>query len=477
MGLKKNYIYNVTFQICKLSLSFMLIPYIARVLGSQGVGIASYTDSIVQYFILFGAIGIDLYGNRAIAYVKDDHTERNKTFWSIFILKFFTASLSLILFLGFIFFSSSGYKAIFLIQCLNIIALIFDISWFFMGIEEISKNIARNMIIKLLGIILIFLYVKDFQDIWKYVLIISSANLLGQFVLWMHIPKYVQKIRMDLLTIKKHFFSSVQLFIPQVAMQIYLVLDKTMLGVLTSTSEVGVYEMSQRIVRISLVLVTSMGVVMLPRISNMFAKGEVEQVKLYIMYSLKFASYISIPIMFGLMGIANEFVPWFFGSSFEQASILIHFMSFMIIVLAFNDVIGVQLMLPLGKEKEFTIAVLSGCVLNFLLNLILIPRYNAIGATITTVLTEFLVTSLQLYLMRGFLSFKKICKEYWKYFSAAIVMYILIRAVGIHLGANYITTLLQVFIGVLTYFSLLLLLREEVNSKMLKILTAKMKVR
>lgn len=476
MSIAKNYIYNVIYQIVTLIIPLITVPYISRVLGSSGIGINAYTNSVIQYFILFGTIGITLYGNRSIAYVRDNKIELSKTFWEIFTLKIMTVTFSFVVFLLFLFVTDS-YQTIFLIQSIHIIAVAIDISWLYMGLEDFKKTVVRNLIVKLIGVCCIFIFVNDVTDLWKYIFILAISQLFGQIVMWFYLPKTVDKVKLSLKGIKKHIKPSISLFIPQIAIQIYVVLNKTMLGNMANINEVGFFDNSEKIIKITLSIVTAMGVVMLPRISNTFAKGNIEQVRYYMYQSFNFVSYLSIPMMFGIAGIANEFTPWFFGTGFNTTGTLIVLLSPIILFIGWSNVVGIQFLMPVGRIKEFTLSVCIGAIVNFILNLVLIKYYQSIGTAISTVAAEFTVIAVQLYMIRREIIIKKLFSSIWKYLTSGFIMYILSRIIGITLSPNILTTIIQIVVGIVSYITLLYIFNSEINRKIVKFGLNKVKIK
>lgn len=476
MSVAKNYLYNLIYQVVILIVPLITVPYISRVLGSEGVGINAYTNSIIQYFILFGTIGVSLYGNRTIAYVRDNKDKLSKTFWGIFLLKIMTSTIAYIVFLISMNITHSEYKNIFLFQSIYIISAAVDISWLFMGLEDFQKTVTRNLIVKIIGIICIFLFVKTRAELWKYVFILASSELFGQLTLWFYVPRVINKVKLNFVDIFKHFMPSINLFIPQIATQIYLVLNKTMLGVLSNTNEVGYFDMSDKIVKMTLAVVTSMGVVMLPRVANTFAKGDMKKVKEYLSKSFDFASYLSIPMMFGLIGISSGFTPWFFGPGFSKTGILMCVISPILIFIAWSNVLGIQYMMPVGKIKEFTASVTIGSIVNFICNLLLIRHFQSLGTAIATVIAEFSVTAAQFYFIRRDIQFKQMFNEMWKYLISGIIMLILVDFIGKVLKIGLKTTVIQVFIGGLVYVLLLVFLRSSMNKKLIGIVLKKTKI-
>ena len=260
-SLKKNYIYNLTYQILVMIVPLITTPYLSRVLGAESIGIYSYTLSITTYFILFGSLGVAMYG-------------QSKVFYEILLMRFTTLGISIIIF--YITFAMKGqYSVYYKILLLEIIANALDISWFFQGIEEFKKTVIRNTIVKVVSVMCIFTFVKSSNDLNKYFLIYVLSTFLGNISLWMYMPKYIERISIKELQIFRHLKPTVGLFVPQVAVQIYTVLDKTMIGaIVEDKSEVGFYEQAQKMIKLLITISTSLGTVMVPRMANTFARGD-----------------------------------------------------------------------------------------------------------------------------------------------------------------------------------------------------------
>lgn len=270
-SITKNYLYNLFYQILIIIVPLFTTPYLSRVLGAEAIGIYSYTLSIATYFILFGSLGVAMYGQREIAYVQDDKEKRSKIFFEIVIMRFITLGISLLLFY-FSFCTQGDYRVYYKILILEIVANSLDISWFFQGLEEFKKTVIRNTVVKLVSIICIFTFVKSANDLSKYFLIYVLSTLIGNISMWMYLPKYLKKIRRKELKILKHVKPTAVLFIPQLATQAYTVLDKTMIGAMVADkSEVGFYEQAQKMVKLLLTIATSLGTVMVPRMASTFA--------------------------------------------------------------------------------------------------------------------------------------------------------------------------------------------------------------
>lgn len=459
-SIKINFIYNLIFQIVTLCLPLITVPYTSRVLGREGIGLYSYTLSITQYFIIIGTLGMSLYGNRAIAYVRDNKKELSKTFWAILVLRILTTTISLIMYLS-IFCLNNENKIMYLIQALNILAATIDISWLYMGLEDFRKTVTRGLVVKILCVLSIFIFVREQSDLWIYTLINALMLVLGNGFMWLYLPKAVDKTKITFKDMKIHLIPTLQMFIPQIAIQVYAVLDKTMLGILATKGDVGIYEQSQKIVKIVGGLVTSLGVVMLPRMSNTFANGDKKKMNEYLNKSLIFVSYMSIPMFIGLAAISNEFVPWFFGEDFLQVRYIMMILTPILFFIAINNVLGVQYLLPTNRTKEYTIAVSTGAITNVVFNFLLIPKYKVIGACIATLLAELIVPVVELIILRKNINIKYIFKNIYKYFFAGAIMFIIVRFIGNFMGGGILTTMIQVFSGGCIYLATLLIFKDE----------------
>lgn len=459
-SIKINFIYNLIFQIVTLCLPLITVPYTSRVLGREGVGLYSYTLSITQYFIIIGTLGMSLYGNRAIAYVRDNKKELSKTFWAILVLRILTTTISLIMYLS-IFCLNNENKIMYLIQALNILAATIDISWLYMGLEDFRKTVTRGLVVKILCVLSIFIFVREQSDLWIYTLINALMLVLGNGFMWLYLPKVVNKTNITFKDMKIHLIPTLQMFIPQIAIQVYAVLDKTMLGILATKGDVGIYEQSQKIVKIVGGLVTSLGVVMLPRMSNTFANGDKKKMNEYLNKSLIFVSYMSIPMFIGLAAISNEFVPWFFGEDFLQVRYIMMILTPILFFIAINNVLGVQYLLPTNRTKEYTIAVSTGAITNIIFNFLLIPKYKVLGACIATLMAELIVPVVELIILRKNINIKYIFKDIYKYFLAGIIMFIIVRVIGEFMGIGILTTMIQVFSGGCIYLATLLIFKDE----------------
>lgn len=451
MSIKKNLVYNIMYQVLVMILPLITAPYISRVIGAEGVGIYSYTYSIANYFVLFAMLGLNNYGNRSIASVRDNKERLSKTFFEIYGLQIITTLLMIILYLIYIIFFNLTNKNIAAIQTGFIISALLDINWLFFGLEQFKLTVTRNIIIKILTVISIFIFVKNSNDLWIYTLIMVVGTFLSQSMLWIFLKKYVSFTAPTIKGIIKHIRPNLILFIPVIAISIYKIMDKIMLGSMTTMTQVGYYENSEKIIGIPMGMITALGVVMLPRMTNLTENGNFNTIRNYIEVSLKFIMFLSIGVTLGLFGVSQKFIPLFFGEKFINAVPVVSILSFTVLFLSWANVIRTQYLIPQRKDAIYIKSTSLGAIINVIINLFLIPSYGAIGAAIGTLFAEASVALYQTWKVRRELDINAYFKNSCIYIFPGIIMYLAIIVIG-YISVNPgITILLQISIGGIVY--------------------------
>ncbi len=458
-SIAKNYIYNLIYQMLTILLPLITTPYLSRVLGAEPIGIYGYTISIVTYFILFGTLGVSMYGQREIAYLQQDKKGRSKTFWEIVTIRTITLSISILLF--YLVYGRIGEYAIYYrILIVQLVANLFDISWLFQGIEEFDKTVIRNLVVKLLSLVLIFLVIKTPSDLWKYFAIYVGSELIGNLTLWLYLPKYLEKIKIKELELKKHLRPTLSLFVPQIAIQIYTVLDKTMIGVITKDmSEVGYYEQAQKIVKAALTAISALQLVMNSRIASAYAENNKEEVKECLKKSFNFVWFLATPMMFGLIAVAKNFVPLFYGDGFEGVTPILISTAPILLAIGLNGVTGVQYLVQIGKQNIFTISVTIGAIVNLILNIILIHYFKGVGAAIASVIAELVIFGIQLRYFREQFRIIEILELSVKCIISGIIMFIVVITITKYMPVSVINTAIQILTGAIVYVLMLIILK------------------
>ncbi|MBZ9636620.1 flippase [Clostridium sp. FP1] len=459
-----NYIFNLIYQVLVVIVPLITTPYISRVIGAKGIGIYSYCLSISTYFIVIGTLGFPIYGQREIAYTRENFEKRSKTFVEIFTCQCIALLILLIVFFLLFVVRKNQYSSMFFMVGMGIIATIFDITWFLGGLEEFKIVVGRNFLIKLASVIMIFTLVKNRGDLYAYALYIMLANLLGNLSLWLYVPRYVGKVKFKDLQFKRHIKPAIILLLPYSVTTLYAIIDKTMLGALSgSMLEVGFYEQSQKIITFSTAIVTSLGMVLMPRLAVLFSHDSKEEINKYLKYVLRFVCFITLPIMFGLIAISDNLVPWFFGEGFDKVSVLIKIFSPLALIMGLNNIIGNQYLVAIKKEKVLTVIILIGTICNCIFNALLIPYFNAEGAAIATIIGELLILVILMYINRERIDVTIIFKSIFKYLGYSFIMCIAIKFVETYFvpTANIRHTLILIAVGGIVYVIPLWIRKDE----------------
>ena len=450
--MKKNFIYNIIYQILILILPLITVPYVSRIIGANGIGVYSYTYSIAYYFMLSAMLGLNNYGNRSIAKVRDDKEKLSKEFCSIYFFQIITSSIMIIIYFLYVVFFNNQYKQIALIQIIYVISAMFDINWFFFGIEKFKLTITRNTIVKILSLILIFSFVKTEKDVWKYTIILAGSTLLSNMFLFSCLRKYIKLVRINKNDVVKHLKPNLILFLPVIAVSIYKIMDKIMLGAMTTVTEVGYYENAEKITQVPIAIITAMGTVMMPRVTNMISNNQENLAKRIMDKTMPFIMFMTFPMVFGIITISKDFSLIFFGSEFEKSGYLIQLLSITIIFLAWGNVIRTQYLIPKERDKEYVISAFIGAIVNFILNCIFIPKYASIGACIGTIAAEFFVMFYQSWTIKNELPLKKYINTSLRFLLKSILMFIIIIIIGKFVHDNRLKRLIfQVSVGVVIY--------------------------
>lgn len=405
-------------------------------------------------------------GRREISYVKDSIEERSKKFWSIQIIK--TVCTFFVIIAYILFSSFNPNKILLYILSFHLINVPLNIGWFYQGIEKFKKITIRSFILKIAELLFVIFCIHSPSDLTLYVFGSSFINFLAFFVLWIDIKEDVKLIPIKQINIKKDLSQCIVFFLPSIATSIYTLLDKTMLGILTGDYTAnGYYEQAQKINVILLRVVLALGLVLLPQIANAFKKGENEAVRNFINKSGRYVFLISFPIAFGLICISNNFVPWFFGDGFEQVSMLLKISGFILIVQGLDDVFGMQYLVSIGKQKEYIISLFIGAAVNFICNLIFIPKFSATGAIFASFIGEFVIVCVQMAFIKNEIDLPNFFKQSRNYIIASIAMLCIIPFTN-KLSASILNTMIIGIIGCLIYGIVLLILKDDMILNIIK---------
>ena len=464
-SLKKNFFLSTAYQVLVVIIPFITAPYISRVLGPEGVGIYSYTNSLQMYFSMFAALGTVSYGTREIARVRNDRAQRSQLFWEIECLTIVT---SLICLLGWGVFValSSQYRIYYAILTFSLVAVIFDISWFFAGMEEFKYTVSMNGLFKILGVVALFLFVKEATDVPVYTLIMALTLFLGNASMWIYLRQFIDKVPIKSIKLKKHFKETLIYFVPTIATSIYTVLDKTLIGIITQEeAQNGFYEQATKIINMCKALTfAALNSVLGSRISFLFIENKIEEIKERINFSLDYIMFMGVGLCFGILAVAGRFVPLFFGPDFEPVTELLYLMSPLIIIIGISNCLGSQYYTPAGLRSRSAKFIVVGATVNFVLNIILIPVLLSKGAVIASLIAEMLIMGLYVSHCNDYTSWKSIASLGWKKITAGIVMLAVLLFLQRFIQSDLIAVLAMIPVGVLIFASSLFVLRDSFMS-------------
>ena len=465
MKVIKNYLYNLSYQILTIILPIITVPYVTRIFTSEALGNYVFYNSIVSYFSLFAMLGIGVYGTKQIAAASDV----SSTFWNIYAIQLIASILAISVYVISIFSIPQMGGIIPLIVGITLFANMIDISWLFSGKEDFKKITIRNVVIRLIGVISIFTFVKSSDDLYLYVFLIVIFDFLGQFVMWVPAKKFIKRPSFNAKVIKKNLHPIVLLFLPQVAISLYVVLDRTLLGLLGSYSDVGIYEQGQKLISILLKVVSSLGVVMLPRVANLLSERRDKEAQNMVKFSFILYNLIIFPMIFGLIAVNEVFVKLFLGKNFQDVKYVLYIVVINIMFVGWTNILGFQVLVVRNKNKEFMLSTTIPAFVSVVVNIAVIPFFGYIGASITSVVVEILVFAIQWYYSRNIINKNLLFnKDLAKIICSSLVMFGAVMLCKMILGLDGIIGLIiYLAVGGISYLGMIFLLKT-VNIREMK---------
>jgi hypothetical protein len=457
MKVIKNYLYNLSYQILTIILPIITVPYVTRIFTSEALGNYGFYNSIVSYFSLFAMLGIGLYGTKQIASARDV----NSTFWNIYAIQLIASLISIFVYVVAIVCIPTMSGIIPLILFISLFSKIIDISWLFSGKEDFKKITVRNTVVKVVGVISIFTFIKNSEDLYLYILLIVIFDFLGQVVMWVPAKKFIKRPSFNTEIMKKNLHPIVLLFLPQVAISLYVVLDRTLLGLLGSYSDVGIYEQGQKLTSIIYKIVSSLGVVMLPRVANLLSERKEKEAQNMVKFSFILYNLIIFPMIFGLIAVNEVFVKLFLGKDFQDVKYVLYITTINIMLVAWTNILGYQVLVVRNKNKEFMLSTTIPAFVSVAVNITVIPFFGYIGASITAVIVEFLAFTIQWYYCRNIINKNLLFnKDLAKIILSSLVMFGAVMLCKMMLGLDGIVGLvIYLAVGGISYLGMLFLLK------------------
>lgn len=465
----KNHFFNLLMQVINILFPIITIPYITRILGPKNLGKINFANSIVQYFLLLASLGIPVYAVREIAKVRDNSEALKKRFYEIALIQLLLTIISLIIYYFFIFSINDLYKEkyIYIFLSLQIISNALDFTWFIKGIEKYRYATIAMFFSKIFNFILLLILLKERSQYHLYALIIGISYFVYIFtnlIITIILLKQFKTRKIEFIqtkNLKYHLSGLAIFFLSQVAIKIYTVMDQTMLGIFSTNEAVGYYSMSMKLVKVILTLITSMSIVMLPRISNYISNNQIEDVKKYVSLSIKMVYILAIPAIFGTIGIGSEIIEVFLGKEFIESIFIFKLASILLIVIGLSNIFGIQIMIPFGKEKKFTIILIFAAIINFILNILFIPKLSYFGATYATIIAELFVTISMFFEVKKLLGSINDLYKPWKYVISSCIASVSIVLIKTYVSSNILIILTSIITFIIVYFIVLFIFKED----------------
>lgn len=479
-SIKSNFVYNIINTVSGLLFPLITFPYASRVLMVEGIGQVQFFTSIINYIVLLTSLGIPMYAIRETAGVRDDIKKLSKTTTEIL-------SLNLLLsFLGYIvvfvicgvFGEVKVNIPLFLLLSTSILLTTIGCTWFYSGIEDFKFVTIRGLIVKTLGVIFLFLFVRTQDDLLWYGIYAILGSVGNNVINFLRLRKYVDIKSFYWKEIKpfRHLKPSLEIFVFNLIASVYINLDTVMIGFLKDNIAVGFYTAATKISHLLLTIVTALSPVMLPRLSNLIKNERKDEFYSLANKSYCFSLMLSLPMCLGLIVLSPTMIRLFSGESFEPAILTLQIISPIIVAIAISNFIGIQVLYPLGKIKIVTVSTAVGAIVNFALNLLLIPDYSQNGAAIATVAAEWGVTFTQFFLAYKIIPFRLINWNFIKYLVVALIMALFCGVFMKLEYPDYVNIIVVPIMGVFVYGIIMLLIKDKLTLEMTQIINKKLHI-
>lgn len=449
----KNYLLNATYSLLNIIIPIITIPYVSRILLADGVGKVSFAQNIVSYFVLIASLGIPNYGIREVAKSANDILQRSKVFWEIFLINCISTTIAVIAYYTTIL--TVGYfgdkRILLIVVGLSLVLNICNIDWFYKGIEDFKYITIRSYIIKILSLIAILIFVRSPNDIVIYAFIVTATTSTNYILNIIHVRKFINPYPIRKLELKSHLKPIFFMFATALAVELYAQLDTTMVGVLCGDTYVGYYSNSMKLIKILVVVITAIGTVLLPRISQYIQTGRKEDVSNLLKKAVEYILFISLPATLGLFMVSNDIVKLFFGSDFLPAITTMKILVFLVPIISVGNIFGSQLLIALNQEKLLTLTVFLGAIVNLLLNSFLIIGCKQNGAAVASVIAELCVMCSQIILSRRFIKIDIDKTNIVKTIVQCIVMIGSVCMVRVLFGAGIVRLIAEMIVGGLCF--------------------------
>lgn len=461
----------------QLLFPLITFPYASRIMLADGIGQVNFFSSIISYISLFTCLGIPMYAIREVAKVRDNPEQMNKVTVEILLLHAFLTILGYLAVAVICMTVSKVQEDIplFLLLSTTIFFTAIGCEWFYQGVENFKYVAVRGIVVKVISVILLFLLVKTKDDILWYGAYSVLGVLGGNLFNFIRLRKYLHLGIIDLHTLKpfRHLKPVLHIFVFNVVVSIYLQLNSILLGFLKNAQAVGYFVTATKILVMTMAVSTSLGQVMMPRISNLIAENKMDEFKALAQKSYNFIVLLTLPLTVGLIFTAPYIVVLLSGQGFIPSILAAQIVSPVIFLVGLSNVMGIQILYPLGQINKVIICTAVGAVFNVIINVLLIPHFAQNGTAIAYLTAEFAVTLSMIIIGRKYLPIKFLSKSHLPYLAGSIIMAFLLYSISLmHLGN--IVTLISMFVGGgIIYFAVLLSCKDTLSQNLINIIKQK----
>ena len=394
-SIKKNFAYKSVLTLSTYLINFITFPYVARVLGVERIGLVNFVDNTVNYFLLFATIGVGLLGVREIAAVKEDKKRRDQVYSSMLALNLLFTLVSLGIYLLCISTIPKlcQYDELFYIGTAKILFTVFLVEWFFTGVENFRYITLRSILIKVLYIISVFLFVRDTSDYRLYFILTVGVVVLNALINQLYIRKFV-RVRWNNIQLFKYLKQNVTLGIYTLMTSMYLTFNVMYLGLVSNNTEVGYYTTAFKLYSVILGFFTAFTNVMLPRMSSLLANGEKDRFQELVNRSFSVMATCCIPLILCSMIMAPQIVYILSGPGYEGAILPMRIIMPAAFAVGVAQVLAIQVLMPMKKDKVLLIASIIGAVVSLLINLLVVPSVKSVGSAVVLLCSEMGVTGM-----------------------------------------------------------------------------------
>ena len=443
-------LYHILYYVIPLTVT----PYVTRVLGTTALGVYQFSYTAAYYFVMAAMLGILKYGQRLIAVSAPDSLSLRRNFWSLYFLHFCISVFAVVLYVLFVTLFVTEDRTVYYLQTGYVASAVFDVTWFFQGIEDFKSVLLRNAVLKLIECGLIFAFVKSPDDLHLYTLIVSSSLLLGQFVMLTKAARIVRPIRFTECDVRRHLKPLLVLAVSVFAVSLYTVFDKTLLGLMSSKQDVALYEYSNRIITIPKKFLAIIGTVLFPRSCKLAGEGDTEGLKRYMSYAVLLTAMIGFGSFWGLMATAPSFAVIYFGEDFALSGKVIMALSPNILIIEFGGILRTQYLIPKEKDREFTIGICLNAAINLVLSITLIPFLGIYGAVAGTTAAEIFGLIYQMNLSKEVIRWRDFFREAVPFCIIGAVMFAFLKVIDSLLHLSLLSLVIQIVTGAVFYLAL-----------------------